>query len=62
MVACGVGARWFQLYVSKDRSYTEGIVKHAEAAGYKALVLTVDRPVLGECGARVHVPKLVAHA
>lgn len=42
------GARlWFQLYVLKDRDLTAELVKRAHAAGYGALVLTVDAPVLG---------------
>lgn len=43
----GEAPRWFQLYVHKDRGLTEGLVQRAEAAGYEALVLTVDVPVLG---------------
>lgn len=38
---------WFQLYVQKDRGFTRELVRRAEAAGYQALVLTVDTPVLG---------------
>jgi isopentenyl diphosphate isomerase/L-lactate dehydrogenase-like FMN-dependent dehydrogenase len=42
------GARlWFQLYVMKDRDLTAEMVKRAHAAGYGALVLTVDAPILG---------------
>ncbi|CAN0186928.1 unnamed protein product [Ectocarpus sp. 6 AP-2014] len=41
------GARWFQLYVYKDRKITEQLVKRALAAGYTALAVTVDTPVLG---------------
>lgn len=41
------GARWFQLYVHRDRGLTEDLVRRAEASGYTALVLTVDVPVLG---------------
>jgi 4-hydroxymandelate oxidase len=42
------GARlWFQLYVMKDRDLTAELVKRAHAAGYGALVLTVDAPILG---------------
>ncbi len=37
----------FQLYVYRDRQATVGLVRRAEAAGAKALVLTVDAPVLG---------------
>ena len=41
------GPLWFQLYVYKDRGVTESLVRRAEAAGFKALVLTVDMPHLG---------------
>jgi len=39
--------RWFQLYVNEDRGFTRRLVERAEAAGYGAIVLTVDLPVLG---------------
>lgn len=38
---------WFQLYVYKDRGATRALVERVEAAGCRALVLTVDAPVLG---------------
>ncbi|KAI7824020.1 hydroxyacid oxidase 1-like protein [Kickxella alabastrina] len=38
---------WMQLYVYQDRSVSEKIVKRAEKAGFSAIVLTVDAPVLG---------------
>jgi len=38
---------WFQLYVYKDRDITLELVKRAEKAGYRAIVVTVDSPVLG---------------
>ena len=41
------GSRWYQLYVLEDRDLTAELVKRAYAAGYSALVLTVDLPVLG---------------
>jgi 4-hydroxymandelate oxidase len=41
------GPLWFQLYVYKDRGATEAVVARAEAAGCRALVLTVDAPMLG---------------
>lgn len=41
------GKRWFQLYMDKDRKVARALVERAEAAGYQALVLTVDRPLLG---------------
>ncbi|KYC42352.1 2-hydroxy-acid oxidase [Scytonema hofmannii PCC 7110] len=39
--------QWFQLYIHKDRGLTRALVERAYAAGYKALCLTVDAPVLG---------------
>lgn len=42
------GNLWFQLYVYKDRAVTASLVKRAEEAGYKALVFTVDSPILGK--------------
>ncbi|GAB3369494.1 alpha-hydroxy acid oxidase [Azotobacter armeniacus] len=38
---------WFQLYVQPDREFTRELVQRAEAAGYQALVVTVDAPVNG---------------
>jgi 4-hydroxymandelate oxidase len=38
---------WFQLYVHKDRGLTNNLVERAEAANCKALVVTVDLPVVG---------------
>lgn len=41
------GPKWFQLYVHKDRGLTRSLVERARGAGYRALVLTVDTPMLG---------------
>jgi 4-hydroxymandelate oxidase len=41
------GPLWFQLYVMKDRDQSSDLVRRAEAAGYRAVVLTVDAPRLG---------------
>ncbi|MGA6107684.1 alpha-hydroxy acid oxidase [Pseudomonas solani] len=38
---------WFQLYIQPDRDFTLALVRRAEAAGYRALVVTVDAPVSG---------------
>lgn len=38
---------WFQLYIEKDRGATKALVERTEAAGCRALVLTVDTPLLG---------------
>jgi 4-hydroxymandelate oxidase len=40
-------ALWFQLYVQPDLGFTEAIIRRAEAAGCRALVVTVDSPALG---------------
>ncbi|HXJ36225.1 MAG TPA: alpha-hydroxy acid oxidase [Candidatus Eisenbacteria bacterium] len=41
------GPRWFQLYVHKDRGTSRALVERAVAAGYQAIVLTVDFPIPG---------------
>jgi 4-hydroxymandelate oxidase len=46
IAATGVN-RWFQLYVQKDRGLTRELVARAVAAGYGAIVLTVDTPFIG---------------
>lgn len=45
--ASGDGPKWFQLYVWRDRALSEALLNRASAAGYEALVLTVDTPVVG---------------
>lgn len=42
------GPKWFQLYIYEDRELTRSLVQRAEAAGYEALVVTVDSPVWGK--------------
>lgn len=39
--------RWFQLYIYRDRKVTQDLVRRAERAGFRALVLTVDTPMFG---------------
>ena len=41
------GPLWFQLYLQHDRGFNLELVRRAEAAGYEALVLTVDAPCHG---------------
>ena len=41
------GIRWFQLYHQGDQGRSRALVERAEAAGYRAIILTVDLPVLG---------------
>lgn len=40
-------ARWYQLYWPNDRELAASFVRRAEAAGYTALVLTVDNFIVG---------------
>ena len=40
-------ARWFQLYVFRDRGITRALVEQAVEHGYGAIMLTVDAPRLG---------------
>jgi len=47
VAAATAGPKWFQLYLYAERSFTEALVRRAEAAGYEALVVTVDAPVHG---------------
>lgn len=55
---------WFQLYIQPDRMFTAELVKRAEQAGYKALVLTVDAPISGvrnrEQRVNFHLPQGVS--
>ena len=46
-ISAAASPLWFQLYVHKDREVTRDLVQRAHAAGYRALVVTVDVPVLG---------------
>ena len=39
--------KWMQVLISKDKDLTLHIVKRAEQAGFKALVLIVDSPMCG---------------
>ena len=47
-MAAATGPVWFQLYVFRDRALTASLVRRAEAAGCKAVVLTVDVPLPGK--------------
>lgn len=38
---------WFQLYTRPDREFNQDLIQRAEAAGCKAIVVTVDTPVVG---------------
>jgi L-lactate dehydrogenase (cytochrome) len=41
------GPKWFQVYVWRDRGLVKEMIDRAAAAGYEALVITVDTAVLG---------------
>ncbi len=60
VVAAARGPLWFQLYIYRDRDVTAALVERARAAGARALVLTVDAPLLGRREADVrtgfHLP------
>ena len=45
--ASGAGGRWFQLYHQPDAAVERQLLERADRAGYTAIVLTVDTPVLG---------------
>ncbi len=47
MAQSGGDNLWFQLYFQTTRSATLELVKRAEAAGYAAIMVTVDAPVSG---------------
>jgi isopentenyl diphosphate isomerase/L-lactate dehydrogenase-like FMN-dependent dehydrogenase len=46
VAAVSTGPRWFQLYVN-NRPQARRLVERAAAAGYSAIILTVDLPELG---------------
>jgi L-lactate dehydrogenase (cytochrome) len=41
------GPKWFQVYVWRDRGLVGEMLQRADRAGYEAIVITVDTPVLG---------------
>jgi 4-hydroxymandelate oxidase len=53
---------WFQIYAQPDHGYTRDLIRRAEAAGYRAICLTVDTPISGardrETRANVTLPPL----
>jgi 4-hydroxymandelate oxidase len=65
VAAASDGPKWFQLYVHRDRKVSKSMVQRAEAAGYKAICLTVDVPRLGrrerDFRNRLEYPPGVAH-
>jgi isopentenyl diphosphate isomerase/L-lactate dehydrogenase-like FMN-dependent dehydrogenase len=47
LAATGAAPRWMQTYIYKDRELTREIADRAKAAGYDALVVTVDTQRVG---------------
>ncbi len=47
VAAVNAGAKWFQVYVWRDRGLVQELVDRARESGYEALVLTVDNAVFG---------------
>jgi lactate 2-monooxygenase len=45
--ACGDTPAWFQLYTPRNREVATSLIRRAEDAGYKALVVTLDTWVTG---------------
>jgi 4-hydroxymandelate oxidase len=48
--------QWFQLYLPPERSVTEGLIDRVAAAGFGAIVLTVDQPVYGSSPRSARTP------
>jgi isopentenyl diphosphate isomerase/L-lactate dehydrogenase-like FMN-dependent dehydrogenase len=42
------GPKWFQVFLYRDRGLTRAFAERAQAAGYRALVLTTDNQILGQ--------------
>lgn len=47
IAAASPGPKWFQVYVWKDRVLVQEMLARAKAAGFSAIILTVDVPVAG---------------
>ena len=47
VAAVSDGPKWFQVYVWKDRGLVKEMIQRAEAAGYEAIIITVDFATIG---------------
>ena len=47
IAAVNPGPKWFQVYVWRDRELVKEVLARAKAAGFSAIILTVDVPVVG---------------
>ncbi|MGZ3322131.1 MAG: alpha-hydroxy acid oxidase, partial [Xanthobacteraceae bacterium] len=52
----GTAPRWFQLYLPPERALAENLIDRAAAAGFDAVVLTVDQPVYGSSPRAARTP------
>jgi 4-hydroxymandelate oxidase len=52
----GSAPRWFQLYLPPERALAENLIDRAAAAGFDAVVLTVDQPVYGSSPRAARAP------
>lgn len=48
LAATGASPRWMQVFIYKDRSFTEELCRRADKANYDALVLTIDNQIPGK--------------
>jgi L-lactate dehydrogenase (cytochrome) len=47
VAACSSGPKWFQVYVWRDRAMVRDMLDRAAAAGFEAIIITVDTAMLG---------------
>lgn len=47
LAGTGAAPRWIQVFIYRDRDFTEELTERAAAADYDALVLTIDNQLLG---------------
>jgi L-lactate dehydrogenase (cytochrome)/(S)-mandelate dehydrogenase len=47
LATTGASPRWMQVFIFKDRGFTRELTERAQAAGFNALVLTIDNQLLG---------------
>ncbi|MCM3920832.1 alpha-hydroxy-acid oxidizing protein [Frankia sp. AiPs1] len=47
VAAASAGTLWYQLYLPPDRAELGDLLRRIAAAGYRALAITIDTPVLG---------------
>ena len=54
LAAVATAPFWFQLYVIRDRDFTERMLRRAESAGVTTLVLTLDLQMIGQRNKDIH--------